>query len=257
LNESDRLKLPARIFRMLVLRRILPRKRYAAPLAVAVACACACAGAAAGSTGDASAGAVFRVTLNATMTKDWSYVAESEQNGCPATTRVQGRHVVTLRSARRTLVRITFAGGRAVYSPAYVRFVGAQASQSGVVTRTQGQPPSCVHSVQRTTCDRLRRAMGGVALRFFRSRRNEISFTRTREFAIFPRTCPQQTASVRAERPSLDFAEGEIAEAEFRDPRIKFQTATGTAVETTDFEGDGDGKVVVRVRWQLRFERVG
>jgi len=59
----------------------------------------------------------------------------------------------------------------------------------------------------------------------------------------------------RAELPSLDLAEGDISEAEFRDPRVRFQTATGSAVETTDFEGDGDGTVVVRVRWQLMFVR--
>jgi hypothetical protein len=239
---------------MVVLRRILPRKRYAAPTALAFACAFS--GAAAGSTRDASAGTVFRVTLKATMTKDWSYVAEDEQNGCPATTRVQGRRVFTLRSSRPTPVRVTFSRGRAVYSPAYVRLVGVQASQSGSVTTDVAQPPSCaVRSVRRTTCPRLRRTAGGFALRFLRSRRNEISFTRTRTLTLFPTTCPLETASVRAERPSLDLAEGEISEDGLRDRGIRSQTATGSAVETTDFEGDGDGKVVVRVAWQLTFAR--
>jgi hypothetical protein len=76
---------------------------------------------------------------------------------------------VTLRSARPTLVRVRFVGGRT--SP-------------------------------------------GAAVRFFRSRRNEISFARTQEFATFPATCPPQTASVKDERPSLDLAEGEILEAD-------------------------------------------
>ncbi|HET7855158.1 MAG TPA: hypothetical protein VFL41_01760 [Gaiellaceae bacterium] len=165
--------------------------------------------------------------------------------------------MLTLRSSRPTPVRVSFAGGRAVYSPGYVRFVAVQASQSGVVTTDVAEPPSCaVRSVRSTTCRRLRRAAGGAGLRFFHSRRNEISFSRTREFVTFPMTCPLQTASVQAERPSLDLAEGEIGEAGLSDPRIESQTATARAVETTDFEGDGDGKVVVRVSWQLTFKRV-
>ena len=190
------------------------------------------------------------------MTKDWSYVDEGELDGCLLTTQVQGRRVVTLSSARPTLVRVRFVGGRAVYSPARIRSIFVQASQSGVVATDRRLPPSCaVREVRRTNCARLRRATGGAAVRFFRSRRNEISFARTRELVTFPATCPLQTASVRDERPSLDYAEGEISEAELRDPRTRFQTATGTAVETTDFEGDGDGKVVVRVSWELRFTR--
>ena len=190
------------------------------------------------------------------MTKDWSYVAEDELDGCPITTRVQGRRVVTLRSTKPTLVKVMFAGGRAVYSPPYVRSLLVQASQSGVVSSERTLPPDCtVREDRRTNCPRRRLSSRDAAVRFLRSWRNEISFARSRDFATFSTTCPQQTASVRAERPSLDMAEGEISEAELRNSRIRFQTATGTAVETTDFEGDGDGKVVVRVNWELRFER--
>jgi hypothetical protein len=223
---------------------------------IALASACAVSGAAAASSSTVASETVFRVTLKATMTKDWSYVDEGELDGCPIKTQVQGRRVVTLRSTGPTLVRVRFAGGRAVYSPARVRSLLVLASQSGVVSTDRRLPPSCtVREVRRSNCSPLRLASRGAAVRFRRSGRNEISFARTREFATFPATCPQQTASVRAERPSLDYAEGEISEAELRNPRIRFQTATGTAVETTDFEGDGDGKVVVRVSWALRFER--
>jgi hypothetical protein len=191
------------------------------------------------------------------MTKDWSYVDAGELDGCPITTGVKGQHVVTLRSRRPTLVRVTFVGGRAVYSPPYVRFIAVLASQSGMVTTNRALPPNCaVREARRTNCPRLRLSARDAAVRFFRSRRNEISFARTREFATFPTTCPLETASVRAERASLDLAEGDISEAEFRDPGVRFQTATGSAVETTDFEDDGNGKVVVRVSWALTFARV-
>jgi hypothetical protein len=224
---------------------------------IALASACVVSGAAAASTRTVANGTVFRVTLKATLTKDWSYVDEGELDGCPITTHVQGRRVVTLRSSRPTPVRITFVGGRAAYSRGYVRFILVQASQSGVVTTNRALPPTCtVREARRVNCTRLRLSSRDAAVRFFRSRRNEISFARTREFATFPTTCPLQTASVRAERPSLDLTEGDISEAEFRDPKFRFQTATGSAVETTDFEGDGDGKVVVRVSWQLMFVRM-
>jgi hypothetical protein len=223
---------------------------------IALASACAVSGAAAASTSTVASETLFRVTLKATMTKDWSYVDEGELDGCPLKTQVQGRRVVTLRSTRPTLVRVTFAGRRAVYSTGWVRNLLVLGSQSGEMTSDRRLPPSCVdRQVRRSKCVKLRASSRGAAARFFRSRRNEISFSRTPEFFGFPATCPQQTASVRAERPSLDVAEGEISEAELRDPRIRFQTATGTSVETTDFEGDGDGKVVVRVSWALKFVR--
>jgi hypothetical protein len=200
---------------------------------------------------------VFRVALKATMTKDWSYVARDELGGCSITTRVQGRRVVTLRSTKPTPVKVTFAGGRAVYSAPYVRSLLVLASQSGVVSYERTLPPSCaVREARRSNCARPRLSSRNAAVRFRRSGRNEISFARTREFATFPTACPQQTAFVRAERPSLDSAEGEISEAELGNPRSRFQTATGTAVETTDFGGDGDGKMVVRVSWELTFTRV-
>jgi hypothetical protein len=223
---------------------------------IALGSACAVSGVAAASTPNVASETLFRVTLKATMTKDWSYVDEGELDGCPLKTQVQGRRVVTLRSTKPTLVKVRFAGRRVVYSPAWIRNLLVLGSQSGVMASDRRLPPSCVdRQARRSNCVKLRRASRGAAVRFFRSRRNEISFRHTPELSPFPTTCPQQTASVRAEQPSLDLAEGEISEAELRDPRIRFQTATGTAVETTDFEGDGDGKVVVRVSWQLKFER--
>jgi hypothetical protein len=223
---------------------------------IALALACAASGAVAAPTRTVATGTVFRVTLKAIMIKDWNYVAEDELDGCPIRTRVQGRRVVTLRSMKPTLVKVTFAGGRAVYSPPYVRSLLVLASQSGVVSSDRTLPPSCaVSEVRRANCAPLRLSARDAAVRFLRIGRNELSFARTRELATFPTACPQQTASVRAERPSLDLAEGDISEADLRNPRVRFQTATGTAVETTDFGGDGDGNVVVRVSWELTFTR--
>jgi hypothetical protein len=241
---------------MTPLRGILTCSRYG--VLAALVSVCVFSGVAVAATRGEPAGTTFRVTLKATLTKDWNYVLEGEKNGCPSRAHVQGRRVVTLRSTRPTRVAVNFVGRRARYSPAVVRFIGATAAQTGAVRTDEGQPPSCVLRSVRQDCLRPRRSLAGQAVRFFRSRRNEISFARTRDFAAtFPTTCPPQTPPVRAERPDLNMAEGEISEAAFRDARIRSQTAFGRAVETTDFEGEGegDGKVVVRVSWELTFTR--
>jgi hypothetical protein len=203
-----------------------------------------------------AARAAFRVTLGATLTKDWNYVVQDEQNGCPARTRVQGRRVVRVRSSRPSLVFVTFAGGRARYSPAVVRFISGKAAQTGSILLSTGEPPSCAARSVRQACARPKTSVAGLA-RFFRSGRNEISFARTRSLAgEFPTACPPQAGAVRTHEPSLHLAEGEISEADLRNPRLRAQTATGSAEETTEFTGDADGRVVVRVSWELTFRRV-
>jgi hypothetical protein len=200
---------------------------------------------------------VFRVTLTAQMTKTWNYVATQEQGECVTTNRVNGSRTVTLRSARPTLVTVTFANGRAKYSPGLVRSLGGRVTQSGGVTTVEGGGQGCRRSSKSANCARPRRGLGNQVVRFFRSGRNEISFARTKDFAAsLPSACPPQTADVRAERPRLHLAEGEISEQDLRNAGVGSQTASGSAEETTDFEGDETGKVVVRVSWQLTFKRV-
>ena len=50
----------------------------------------------------------FRVTLEATVTKDWNALTETTENGCPTARRSVGRRTVRLRSRRPTTVFITF-----------------------------------------------------------------------------------------------------------------------------------------------------
>lgn len=243
---------------MMHLRRLPSCYRCGALVALVSACV-AVSGVAAAATEADAARTSFRVALKATMTKTWSYSVQGEADGCPTLTRVQGRRTVILRSSRPSLVTVYFSGRRVRYAPAVVRFLAGGATQAGTVRTEQGQPPSCTpRSVRIADCVRARRSLAGKAARFYRSGWNEISFARTPDFAAgFQSRCPPQTASVRAERPGLHLAEGEISEADLRNPRVLAQTASGSTVETTDFEGDGDGKVVVRVSWELTFSRVG
>jgi hypothetical protein len=60
---------------------------------------------------------------------------------------------------------------------------------------------------------------------------------------------------VRAIRPGLQDADGEVSEAVLADPRIRTQTAFATAEVTTDLEDQETGRVVERVSWELTFTR--
>jgi hypothetical protein len=194
----------------------------------------------------------FRVTLNATVTKDWNSVIDSIENGCPISQRSVGRRIVRLRSARPTTVLVTLGNGRVSYSPAVVRYVRAELSLSGSRTTTVQAP--CNPRTTHTRCTHLRRAVGGWRFGFFRSARNEISF-RSARLPAFSMACPRESSGVRGIRPGLQDAQGELSEPALMNPRTPTQTAIGTSEVEADLEGAEAGRVVERVRWELTFTR--
>ena len=196
----------------------------------------------------------FNVTLTAQVTKTWDYVTNHQVGECAITTQVQGSRVVTLRSVRPTIVTATSSGGRIRFSPAVVRFVTARARQGGSVTTTE-RGLGCGRGMH-FDCAKSQRAYTNQSLTFFRSRRNEISFRRTRDFASgLPTTCPPEALEVRVERPGVHQAQGELSERDLFNRGIRFQTASGSFMQTTTLEGDPDGKVIARVSWSLTFRR--
>jgi hypothetical protein len=202
---------------------------------------------------DASS-ARFNVTLTAQVAKTWNYVTTRVEGECTITTHVVGSRVVTIRSSRPTTVTATSSAGRIRFSPAVVRFVTARATQGGSVTTTE-RGLGC-GGRNHLDCVKLRRTLANQALAFFRSRRNEISFRRGRDFGSgFPTTCPLEAPEVRVERPGVHHAQGELSEQDLFKQGIRFQTASGSSVETTDLLGDPDGKVIARVSWSLTFRR--
>ena len=82
--------------------------------------------------------ATFDVTLSATVTKSWNTVTESTEESCTVFRRSIGRRTVTLRSARPTRIAVTLRSGKASFSPAAVRFVAVQVTQTGENTDAQG-----------------------------------------------------------------------------------------------------------------------
>lgn len=221
---------------------------------ITFACASALACAQAVEAGRDASSARFNVTLTAQVTKSWDYVTTRVEGECTVTTHVVGRRVVTLSSSRPTIVTATSSAGRVRFSPAAVRSVTARASQGGSVTTTE-RGLGCGRRIH-ADCVKSRRTLANQTLAFFRSGRNEISFRRTRDFGSgFSTKCPPEALEVRDDRPGLHDAEGELSEQDLFKQGIRFQTASGSSVETTDLEGDPDGKVIARVSWSLTFRR--
>ena len=221
---------------------------------ITFACASALACAQAVEAGPDASTARFNVTLTGQVTKSWDYVTTRVEGECTITTHVVGNRVVTLRSSRPTIVSATSTAGRVRFNPAAVRFVTARATQGGSVTRTP-RGLKCGRRAH-TKCAKSRRTLSNQPLAFFRSRRNEISFRRARDFGSgLPTNCPPQASAVRVERPGLHQAQGELSEQDLFNRGIRFQTATGSSEETSQLSGDPDGKVVARASWSLTFRR--
>jgi hypothetical protein len=210
----------------------------------------------AGTAGAASPSkrATFRVTLEATVTKSWNTVVETTENGCPTSRRSVGVRTTVLRSSKPSIVVVTFRGANVVaYSPAVVRFVRTQVRVAG--SRTTRVAAPCEVRTVHSACSPVRRTVSGGSARFFRSRRNEISFSPMRLPEVAA-GCPGESARVRAIRPRLSAAQGEIAEASLANPRSRGQTGLASTEVETDLEGDETGTVVERVRWALTFTPV-
>src|SRR6185295_20111133 len=111
---------------------------------------------------------------------------------------------------------------RVSYSPSAIRLVRLEVTGSGTEATTFKAP--CMEHTVRHDCPRARRVINGRAFRFFGSGRNEISF-RPARLPDVPGACPRQSPPLRAIRPGLQHAQGELSEAALTDPRVSGQTA--------------------------------
>lgn len=214
-----------------------------------LACALALA---AGNADGAVAAKKFRVTLKATVTKTWNTATTStDAQGCSVTVRSVGKRVVTLRSSKPTIVTVGFRSGRAAYAPAFVRLVRVALAQTGSTTTTVGSP--CAEKTTKSRCSRATRSIRATKFKFFRSRKDEISFRPSR----LPggTGCPRETRDVRALAPGLEDAQGKLSEAALESGKYPAQTAVGSAQTTSELDGAETGTVVERVNWALTFER--
>jgi hypothetical protein len=196
--------------------------------------------------------ALVKASLRATVTKTWDTVTDTTLRGCDVSIHSIGSRKVVLKSLRPTKVVVTARSGDVSYSPSSIRFVRLEVTGSGTEARTFKAP--CMERTVRHDCPRARRVLKGGAFRFFRSRRNEISF-RPARLPDVPGTCPWQSGQLRAIRPGLEQAQGDLSEAVLTDPRVAAQTALASAVVESDFDDDEVGHATERVRWSLTFSR--
>ena len=143
--------------------------------------------------------AVLKVTLGASVTKRWNTVTHTTLNGCDVSIQSIGVRKATLRSRRPTKIVVTSRARRVSYAPAAVELVTVDVTGSGEQTTTY-EPP-CQQPAEHIACARTRRHVSGAAFRFFRSKRNEISFRRAR-LPAGSGSCPRQSTTVRASRAS-------------------------------------------------------
>jgi hypothetical protein len=195
--------------------------------------------------------AVTKASLHGTVTKTWNTVTETTLGGCDVSIHSIGTRKVVLKSVRPTKILVTSGSGRVSYSPSAIKAVRLVITGSGSET-TQFKAP-CKEETVHNDCPHARR-VASATVRFFRSRRNEISFRRMRLPEVRG-TCPWQSEDMRAIRPGLDQAQGELAEAALTDPRVPRQTALASADVESDFDGDEVGRALERVRWSLTFAR--
>jgi len=196
--------------------------------------------------------AVLKVTLRASVTKSWNTVTHTTLDGCGVSIRSIGVRKATLRSRRPTKVVVTARGRRVTYSPATVGLVTVDVTGSGEQTTTY-EPP-CGQPPEHVACARAHRHVSGAVFRFFRSKRNEISFRRARLPAVSG-SCPRQSATLRTIMPGLHQAEGRLSEAELMNPRVAGQTAIAESEVESDLDGDEEGRATEHVRWTLTFAR--
>lgn len=196
--------------------------------------------------------ALMKVSLRATVAKTWNTVTDTTLGGCDVSIHSVGSRKVILKSVRPTKVTVTARNGRVSYSPTAIRFIRVDVSGSGNEATTFKAP--CMEHTVRNDCPRGRRVIKGATFRFFRSRRNEISFRPTRLPEIGG-TCPWQSAQLRAIKPGLEQAQGELAERALTDLRVPGQTALASAEIESEFDGDEVGRATERVSWSLAFAR--
>lgn len=204
--------------------------------------------------------AAFRVTLTATLTKDWTHTRTVEAE-CEEVTTHTGRWRLTLASRRPSAIAITrpdSAGRPLRLLPATVRALAGQATQTGS-RRFEVRGPRCTREIQRTPCAAQRRSFRGGTARLTSPARGRARFAPLRGASAvrsFRRTCPEEPPEIRALRTDLRLAEAPLSAADVFDRDVPRFFISGNSRQVTTIEGPYDGRVVERVRWTLTFTRL-
>lgn len=227
-------------------------------LLLCLACASALAGGAA--QGAQPRPAVFRVTLTATLTKNWTFTRVEPVAGCTRTTRGVGRWraKVATRTPTRRVLAIPASGGRVRFTGATIRAIAGEATQSGTMTITSQGPPPCDRFARSVRCGEQRRRFSGASVSFGSPRRGVLRFRRLRGVArirSFDTVCPEEPNDVRAVRTDLSLAPSPLDRTDVFGRDVRRWFVTGDSEQVTTIEGEVPGRVTERVRWTLTFTR--
>jgi hypothetical protein len=206
-----------------------------------------------------SSDARFKVTLTATLTKQWTFTRVDEAAGCTRTTRGAGRWHATVATRRAATVRAIAAGGGKVrFSGAVLRSLAGTASQSGSFTTKSTGDPSCERVARSVRCARERRSFRGASTSFASPRRSVLRLGRLRGDGglRFQSRCLDVPLDIREVRTDLPLAPGPLDAADVFARNVPRWFVTGDTEQVTTIEGDVTGRVTERVRWTLNFKRI-
>lgn len=204
--------------------------------------------------------AAFRVTLTATLTKDWT-ATRTVSAECEEVTTNAGQWKLTLATRRpsRLVILGPSARGRPLrISPAVVGSIAGTATQAGSI-RLETSGPRCTRSVKRTDCDRQRRSFRGATARLTSPSRGTARFTRLQGASAarsFRGNCPAEPADISAIRTDLSLADAPLSAADAFDRNVPRFFISGNTEQETTIEGDYDGRIIEHVRWKLTFTRL-
>lgn len=203
---------------------------------------------------------VFKVTLTATLNKEWTFThVDSTDSPCTQTTRGVGRWEARLASRAAGRVRVIAAGrGRVRFSGATLKTLAGAASKSGSMTISTTGPPPCERSSRSVRCGQERRAFRRASTSISSPRRGIVRLGRLRDADVirFRSRCLEEPSDIRAIRTDLPLAPGPLDVGDVFARTVPRWFITGETEQVTTIEGETDGRVTERVRWRLNFTRL-
>jgi hypothetical protein len=202
--------------------------------------------------------AVFRVTLTATLTKEWTFTSVESEDPCTLTTRGTGRWQTKLATRKAARVRATDAGRGRVRFSGVVRALAGTATQAGAATTTADGPQFCQRLSRSVRCRTDRRTFRGGFVSIASPRRGVVRPGRLRgaEAIRYRSACLAQATEVQAIRTDFPLATAPLDAADVFGRDIPRFFSRGDTEQVTTLEGDIEGRVTERVRWTLVFRRV-
>jgi hypothetical protein len=202
--------------------------------------------------------AAFKVTLTATLTKDWTSTEVDDTSDCTRTTRGVGHWAAKFSSRSAVKIRAVDAGRGRVRFSGNVTALAGLATQSGSVTTLAGGPPPCDHQSRTVRCDSERRSFRGgwTAVRSPRRGILQLAGVRGAEPIRFNSVCLDAPADISAIRTDLPLATGPLDAKDVFAGNVPRFFITGDTEQVTTIEGEVDGRVTERVRWKLVFTRL-